>query len=183
MRFRDSLRKRSKSLRQAPATRAGAILPPTANLLQFACLPCNASMRRARQSGKPRSESWTSLILHNALYGCRFPERRILGHGGTAAVVCGPPAGRERWAFARIRQRGIRRSSGKARERTKQAVDSAIRADSKETGAIWWENAALREAAFGNSSEAKQAAGEGLKLYPASQGVQVEAALAYAHGR
>ena len=69
---------------------------------------------------------------------------------------------------------------GKARERTKQAVDSAIRADNKETGAIWWENAALREAAFGNSGEAKQAAAEGLKLSPASQGVQVEAALAYA---
>jgi len=69
---------------------------------------------------------------------------------------------------------------GGARERTTQAVDSAIKADSKETGAIWWENAALREAAFGNSSEAKQAAAEGLKLYPASQGVQVEAALAYA---
>jgi eukaryotic-like serine/threonine-protein kinase len=69
---------------------------------------------------------------------------------------------------------------GKARERTNQAVDSAIRADSKETGAIWRENAALREAAFGNSGEAKQAAAEGLKLYPASQAVQVEAALAYA---
>jgi tetratricopeptide (TPR) repeat protein len=55
-----------------------------------------------------------------------------------------------------------------------------MRADSKENGAIWWENAALREAAFGDSSEAKEAAAEGLKLYPASQGVQVEAALAYA---
>jgi eukaryotic-like serine/threonine-protein kinase len=69
---------------------------------------------------------------------------------------------------------------GKARERTKQAVDSARRADSKETAAIWWESAALREAGSGNSGEAKQAAAEGLKLYPASQGVQVEAALAYA---
>jgi eukaryotic-like serine/threonine-protein kinase len=69
---------------------------------------------------------------------------------------------------------------GKARELTKQAVDSAMRADSKETGAIWWENSALREAAFGNSSQATQAAAEGSKLYPASQGVQVEAALAYA---
>ena len=37
-----------------------------------------------------------------------------------------------------------------------------------------------REAAFGNSGEAKQAAAEGSKLHPASQGVQVEAALAYA---
>jgi tetratricopeptide (TPR) repeat protein len=59
-------------------------------------------------------------------------------------------------------------------------VDSAIRADSKENAAIWWENAALREAAFGNAGEAKQAAAEGVKLYPASQSVEVEAALAYA---
>jgi len=68
----------------------------------------------------------------------------------------------------------------KARESTRRAIDSAIRADSKETGGIWQENAALREAAFGNSREAKQAAAEGYKLFPASQGVLVEAALAYA---
>ena len=60
---------------------------------------------------------------------------------------------------------------GKAREVTRQAVNSAVRADSKETGAIWLANAALREAAFGNAAEAKQAAAEALKLAPASQGV------------
>jgi tetratricopeptide (TPR) repeat protein len=59
-------------------------------------------------------------------------------------------------------------------------VDSAVRADSKETGAIWWENAALREAAFGNFAEANRAAAEGMKLYPDSQGVKAEVALAYA---
>jgi eukaryotic-like serine/threonine-protein kinase len=69
---------------------------------------------------------------------------------------------------------------GKARELTKRSVDSAIHADSRETGAIWQENAALREAAFGNAADAKQAAEEGLKLVPASQGVDVEAALAFA---
>jgi tetratricopeptide (TPR) repeat protein/predicted Ser/Thr protein kinase len=69
---------------------------------------------------------------------------------------------------------------GRAREITTQSVDSATRADSKETGAIWLENAALREAAFGNPTDAKQAAAEGLKLVPTSQGVEVEAALAYA---
>jgi eukaryotic-like serine/threonine-protein kinase len=69
---------------------------------------------------------------------------------------------------------------GKAQELTRQSLDSAIRADSKETGAISLENSALREAAFGNLGEAKQAAAEGLKLVPTSQGVEVEAALAYA---
>ena len=67
---------------------------------------------------------------------------------------------------------------GKARELTRQAVDSAVRTDSKENGAVWQENAALREAAFGNAAEAKQAAGEGLKLASTSQGVEDEAALA-----
>jgi eukaryotic-like serine/threonine-protein kinase len=63
---------------------------------------------------------------------------------------------------------------------TKPSVDSAIRADSKETGAIWQEIAAEREAAFGNATDAKQEAAQGLKPYPASQGVEVEAALAFA---
>ena len=68
----------------------------------------------------------------------------------------------------------------RARELTKQSVGSATRTDSKEAGAIWQEIAAQREAAFGNPVEAKRQAAEGLKLYPASQGVEVEAALAFA---
>jgi len=68
---------------------------------------------------------------------------------------------------------------GNARELTRRSLDSAIRADSKEEGAIWLENAALREAALGNRTDAKQAATEGLKLVPTSQAVEVEAALAY----
>jgi tetratricopeptide (TPR) repeat protein len=59
-------------------------------------------------------------------------------------------------------------------------MDSAIRADSRESGAIWWENAAIREAAMGNPAEARIDAAAGLKLYRESQAVQVEAALAYA---
>ena len=43
----------------------------------------------------------------------------------------------------------------KARELTKRAVDSAIRADSKENGAVWQANAALQQAAYGNSAEAR----------------------------
>jgi hypothetical protein len=58
-----------------------------------------------------------------------------------------------------------------------QPIASAIRAESKETGAVWEEIAAQREAAFGNPTEAKQ---QGLKLYPSSQAVEVEAALAFA---
>ena len=69
---------------------------------------------------------------------------------------------------------------GKARELTQRAVDSAIRADSKENGAIWQANAALTQAAYGNLAQARLAAAEALKLAPGSQGVEVEAALAFA---
>ncbi len=70
--------------------------------------------------------------------------------------------------------------STKARELTKRAVDSAIRADSKENGALWQANAALQQAAYGNAAGARQYAAEALKLAPASRGVESEAALAFA---
>ncbi len=69
---------------------------------------------------------------------------------------------------------------GAARELTERAVDSAVRADNIEEGALWWENDALREAAFGNVRAAQEAAGAGLKLNPNSVMVQVEAGLALA---
>jgi len=69
---------------------------------------------------------------------------------------------------------------GKARELTKRAVNSAIGADSKESGAIWQAIAAQRDAAFGISAEARKAGAEALKLAPASQGAEAEVALAFA---
>jgi eukaryotic-like serine/threonine-protein kinase len=63
---------------------------------------------------------------------------------------------------------------------TKRAVDSAKRADSKENAAIWEAIAAQREAADGNAAKARQIASDALKLAPVSQGVESEAALAFA---
>jgi eukaryotic-like serine/threonine-protein kinase len=68
----------------------------------------------------------------------------------------------------------------KARELAQRAADSAVHADSKENAAIWQENNALREAAYGDIAEARKGASEGLKLAPTSQGTQSEAALAFA---
>src|SRR5208282_3122752 len=68
----------------------------------------------------------------------------------------------------------------RARELTKQAVDSAVRADSKENGAVWLALAAQREAAYGNLAEARRNAAEALKLAPSDQGAESEAALAFA---
>jgi eukaryotic-like serine/threonine-protein kinase len=67
-----------------------------------------------------------------------------------------------------------------ARALTKQAVDSAVRADSKEAGAVYLANAALQQAAYGDFVGARQSAAAALKLSPASPGAAVGAALAFA---
>jgi len=67
-----------------------------------------------------------------------------------------------------------------SQELTRQAVNSAIRADDKESGAVYLANLALQQAAFRNPAEARQSAAEALKLAPTSPGVAVNAALAFA---
>ena len=67
----------------------------------------------------------------------------------------------------------------KARDFSRRAIDSALRADSKETAALWQVNAALREAEFGNAAAAKQGVVTALGLAP-GRDVKVLAALALA---
>jgi DNA-binding winged helix-turn-helix (wHTH) protein/tetratricopeptide (TPR) repeat protein len=119
-------------------------------------------------------------VMHGALYALAFV-------GANSAVM----AEQQQWfagkpeyenfglAFASDTE-GYNGHLSKARELTKLAVDSAIRADSKETGAIWQANAALEQAAYGNAAAVRQSAAEASKLAPTSQGVEVEAALAFA---
>ncbi len=68
----------------------------------------------------------------------------------------------------------------KSFELTKHAVASAIGSDNKEGAAVWQENSAILQAAVGNLAAAKQTAEAGMKLAPTAQGVQDEAALAFA---
>jgi len=68
----------------------------------------------------------------------------------------------------------------KARELTRLASDSAVRVDNKEDAAMYRANGALREAAYGNPADARQAAAEALKLAPGNPGIAVQAALALA---
>ena len=68
----------------------------------------------------------------------------------------------------------------KAQELTMRAVDSAVRTDNQEDGAVWQAVAAHRAAAYGNVTVARQLAADALKLAPASQTVESEAAFALA---
>ncbi len=119
-----------------------------------------------------------TFIFHNSLYALAF-----LGNDSAAM------AEQQQWFVGKPEEDfGLALASDteayggrlpKARELTKRAVDFAMRADNKEEGAIWQANAALSEAAFGNATEARQSATEALKLASASQGAEVESALAY----
>lgn len=134
----------------------------------------------ARQSiHGAQSRKLDTFVLHNALYALAF-----FGEDSAAMVE------EQKWFAGKPEENfGLALASDteaygghlqKARELTKRAVDSSIRADSKENGAIWQAIAAQREAAYGNATEARQSAAEALKMAPASQGVESEAALGFA---
>jgi DNA-binding winged helix-turn-helix (wHTH) protein/tetratricopeptide (TPR) repeat protein len=120
-------------------------------------------------------------ILHNALYALAFL-------GANSAAM----AEQQQWFASKpeFENVGLALASdteaygghlGKAHELTKRAVNSAVRTDNKENGAVYLTNAALQQAAYGNPAEARQSAAEALKLAPASRGAESEAALAFAN--
>ena len=120
-----------------------------------------------------------NFILHNVLYALAF-----LGVNSSLAAEQKWFAGQasyDNWGLALASDtEAYGGHLVQARELTKRAVDSAIRADSKETGAVWQAIAAQREAAYGNSAQAQQSAAEALKLAPTSESAESEAALAFA---
>ena len=135
----------------------------------------------ARQSiYEAQARKMDDFILRNALYALAFLE------ADSAAM-----AGQQRWFAERPEYEhwGLALASdteaygghlAKARELTKRAIESAIWADSTEKGAIWRANAAVQLAAYGNAAEAQQSAAAALKLAPTSEGIESEAALAFA---
>jgi serine/threonine protein kinase/tetratricopeptide (TPR) repeat protein len=162
--------------RQRPGPNRGVAYQNRANNL--------LALQRFSEAGQLMHEGQArrpnDFILRNALYGLAFLQADSAGM-----------AEQQQWYASKQEYEnfGLTLASdteayaghlGKAREFTRRAVESAIRVDSKEGGAIWQENAALREAAYGNPAEARQSAAEGLKLAPTSRDVQSEAALAFA---
>ena len=127
-----------------------------------------------------QAKKWENLTFHNALYALSFLKADAAGMAQQQQWFAGKPDLQHFGLSLASDTEAYAGHLNKARELTRRAVDSAIQADSKENAAIWQENAALREAVFGNLEEAKRDAAAGLKLAPDRQDVQVSAALAYA---
>ena len=126
-----------------------------------------------------QSKKLEDYITRMALYALAFLSSDSAGMADEQKWFAGKPEENYGLALASDTEAFAGHAS-KAREFTKQALDSAIHADARENGAIWQENSALWEAAFGNTAEAREEAANGLKVAPTSQGVQSEAALAFA---
>jgi eukaryotic-like serine/threonine-protein kinase len=118
-------------------------------------------------------------VLHNALYALAFLRSDSAAMAEQQQWFAGKPEESMGLGLAADTE-AYGGHLAKAKELTKRAVDSAIRADSKETAAIWQTSAGVQQAAYGNPSGARQSAAEALKLVPTSQSVEVEAALASA---
>src|ERR1019366_1222568 len=104
-------------------------------------------------------------IIHNVLYALAFLRLDSEAMAEQQQWFADQPE--ENWGFALASDtEAYAGHVGKARGLTKRAVDSAIRADNKENGAIYLANAALQHAAYGNAREATHSAAEALKLAP-----------------
>ncbi len=127
-----------------------------------------------------QAQQFDEFPMHNVLYALAFlkadaaemnKEQQWLA-GRPDAENCGLALASDTEAYAgRV---------AKARVLTQRAVDSAMRADNQESGAVYLANAALQQAAYGDAAEARHSAAQALKLAPRSQGVQSEAALTLA---
>jgi predicted Ser/Thr protein kinase len=119
-------------------------------------------------------------LLHNALYGLAFIASDTTAMAAQLRWFAGQPAYENYGLALSADTAAYAGRVSEARELNKKAVDSAIRQDNKENGAIYLANAALQQAAYGSMQEARQSAAAALKLAPASAGATAEAALALA---
>jgi tetratricopeptide (TPR) repeat protein len=121
-----------------------------------------------------------SVAFHNALYLLAFLASDSAAMTEQQQWFAGKPD-YENWGLALASDtEAYAGHMAKASELNKRAVDSAVRADNKESGAIYLANAALQQATYGNAAAARQKAAEALKLTPASPGAEAESALAFA---
>jgi serine/threonine protein kinase/tetratricopeptide (TPR) repeat protein len=168
----------------AEVTRQGVSLAPELRVSYSNLANFTLALQRfdeARQSiHEAQARKLNDIVLHNALYALAFLGADSAAMAEQQQWFAGKPDYEHVGLTLASDTEAYAGHVGKARELTKRAVDSAIRADSKETGAIWQANAALEQAAYGNPTEARQSAAEALKVAPTSQGVEVEAALAFA---
>jgi thioredoxin-like negative regulator of GroEL/predicted Ser/Thr protein kinase len=119
-------------------------------------------------------------IFHNALYGLSFLASDSAGMAEQQRWFAGQPAYENYGLALAADSAAYAGRVQEARDLNQKAVDSAIKSDNKENGAVYLANSALQQAAYGFVNEARQSAAAALKLAPDSPGANAESALALA---
>jgi len=117
--------------------------------------------------------------LRGDSYGLAFLRGDVLTMERDVAWAAGKPGDEDYLLSAQSDTEAYYGRMTRARDFSRRAVDSAVRADSKEAAATWQANAALREAELGNSALARQGVAAALKLLE-GRDVKIMSALALA---
>jgi tetratricopeptide (TPR) repeat protein len=117
--------------------------------------------------------------LHSQMYALAFLWGDATQMEQQVAWATGKPGDEDAALAAQADTDAYYGQLSKARDLSRRAVNSALRADSKETAAFWQVEAALREAELGNTASAKQGVESALALSP-GRDVRIVAALTLA---
>jgi tetratricopeptide (TPR) repeat protein len=123
-----------------------------------------------------KARNLESVLLHLMQYDLAFLKGDTPAMSREVAWGSGKPGDEDPLLSAQSDTEAYYGRLGDARDFSRRAVDSAKRADSKETAALWQVNGALREAEFENSAIAQHEAEAALTLAP-GRDVQLLAAL------
>ena len=123
-----------------------------------------------------KARNLESVLLHLMQYDLAFLKGDTPAMAREVAWGSGKPGDEDPLLSAQSDTEAYYGRLGNARDFSRRAVDSAKRADSKETAALWQVNGALREAEFGNNGIAEHEAEAALTLAP-GRDVQLLAAL------
>jgi eukaryotic-like serine/threonine-protein kinase len=143
---------------------------------EFLALQRFDEARKMLQTAESRNIS--NVVGHTGLYMLAFLDRDAASMSSEVKWIEDKPDIRDNGISLRSDTEAFAGHLGKARELTRQAAEAAVAADSHENAGVWWGSSALREATFGNLTEARQAATQALKVAPSAQSVIVLAALA-----
>src|SRR5579863_2799748 len=118
--------------------------------------------------------------LHLNLHALAFFQGNVAAMKQQEDWAIGKPGAEDQMLSLESDTEALSGRLGKARELSRQAVESARRSDEKEPAALWQANAAIREALFGNGAAARQNAAAAVALAPGSHDAEAQATLAYA---
>jgi eukaryotic-like serine/threonine-protein kinase len=126
-----------------------------------------------------QQKNFDGLTIRSDLYSLAFLSGDTAEMERQVAWAAGRPGEEDQMLNTHADTQAFYGRLEKARDLSRRAVDSAVRADAKETGALWLTVQAVREAEVGNVAAARQAVARALALAP-GRDVKVAAALVLA---